>query len=42
MYTSKFKMILHYDKEIKDKQKIRYYKEVINSNIEYQNKFMLA
>ena len=35
--TLEFKEKLWCDKNLEDKRKIRYYKEVINPNIEYQN-----
>ena len=34
--TSKFKENMWCDKELVDKRKLRYYKEVVNPNLEYQ------
>jgi hypothetical protein len=34
--TSKFKENMWCDKELEDKRKLRYYKEVVNPNLEYQ------
>ena len=35
--TSKFKEKLGYEKDLEDKRKLRYYKEVINPTLEDQN-----